>query len=73
MVFMTEGICTQCSLLPSDQKYSPVARHAGMVNVAFLDGHVKAYSADYDGCGTIGIPDRPDINWIVPDSPWTGP
>ncbi len=73
MVFMTEGIGTQCSLLPSDQKYSPVARHAGMVNLAFLDGHLKAYSADYVGCGSIGIPDRPDIVWKVPDSPWPGP
>ena len=73
MVFMAEGIGVQCSVLPSDQKYSPDPRHGGMVNVAFLDGHVKAFDGDYVGCGTAGIPDRPDICWIVPDSAWSGP
>ncbi len=73
MVFMSEGIGVQCSVLPSDQKYSPVARHSGMVNVAFMDGRVQAYSGDYVGCGSIGIPDRPDIVWKVPESPWPGP
>ena len=72
MVFMADGIGTQCSLLPSTEVYSPDPRHSGTVILAFLDAHVKSFTGAYVGCG-IGIPDRPDIRWIVPDSPWSGP
>jgi len=72
MVFMADGIGSQCSILPSAKPYSPIDRHNGAVNLAFLDGHVKSFSGDYVGCG-VGIPDRPDIRWIVSDSIWTGP
>jgi prepilin-type N-terminal cleavage/methylation domain-containing protein/prepilin-type processing-associated H-X9-DG protein len=72
MVFLSEGDGFQCSVLPSTKLYSPVARHHDQVNLAFLDGRVAAYSSSYVGCG-VGIPDRPDINWIVPESDWSGP
>jgi prepilin-type processing-associated H-X9-DG protein/prepilin-type N-terminal cleavage/methylation domain-containing protein len=72
MVFMADAIGSHCSVLPSTEEYSPVDRHDGSVNLAFLDGHVKAFSGRYVGCG-VGIPDRPDIRWIVPESAWTGP
>jgi prepilin-type N-terminal cleavage/methylation domain-containing protein/prepilin-type processing-associated H-X9-DG protein len=72
MVLMAEGTGTYCSVLPSAKNYSPDPRHTGSVNLAFLDGHVKSFSGDYVGCG-VGIPDRPDIRWIVPNSAWAGP
>jgi prepilin-type N-terminal cleavage/methylation domain-containing protein/prepilin-type processing-associated H-X9-DG protein len=74
MVFLSESNGFQSSVLPADSKqvYNPVPRHDGMVNLAFLDGHVSAFTGDYVGCG-VGIPDRPDIRWIVPDSDWPGP
>jgi prepilin-type processing-associated H-X9-DG protein len=80
LVFMSEGNGVHCSVLPSPLtliagnylNFSTVARHSDMVNLAFLDGRIQAYSSDYVGCG-VGIPDRPDIRWMVPDSPWTGP
>ncbi|HEY2826275.1 MAG TPA: type II secretion system protein [Pirellulales bacterium] len=72
MVFMSEGNGTQCSLLPSSQPYSPVARHQNCVNIAFLDGHVAPFSGDEVGCG-VGDPHRADIQWVVPDSSWPGP
>jgi prepilin-type processing-associated H-X9-DG protein/prepilin-type N-terminal cleavage/methylation domain-containing protein len=72
MVFMSEGNGTQCSLLPSDKPYSPVARHNGSVNIAFLDGHVTAFTGEQVGCG-VGDPHLPAICWVVPDSDWPGP
>jgi prepilin-type processing-associated H-X9-DG protein len=72
MVFMSEGNGAQCSLLPSDQPYSPVARHHGLLNVAYLDGHVTAYAAEKVGCG-VGDPRRTDIRWRVNESEWDGP
>jgi prepilin-type processing-associated H-X9-DG protein len=72
MVIFADASGTQCSVLPSAQPYSPVDRHNGSVNLAFLDGHVKAFAGEYVGCGN-GIPERTDIRWIVPDSPWAGP
>jgi prepilin-type processing-associated H-X9-DG protein len=59
-------------VLPSTQSFSPDPRHEGAVNLAFLDGHVAALVAAEVGCG-VGIPDREDVRWIVPDSPWDGP
>lgn len=74
MTFLADGNGTQCSLLPADakKKYNPDPRHSGMANLAFLDGHVAAFSGDYLGCG-IGISDREDVRWEVPDSAWLGP
>jgi prepilin-type processing-associated H-X9-DG protein/prepilin-type N-terminal cleavage/methylation domain-containing protein len=72
MVFMADGIGSQCSVLPAAKAYSPDARHGGLVNLAFLDGHVTAIAGDEIGCG-VGIVERDDIRWQVPDSVWTGP
>ena len=72
MVFLADGIGTQCSVLPANSPYSPAPRHGGYVNLAFLDGHVTAFSGPEVGCG-VGDPSRPDIRWVVPGSPWTGP
>lgn len=72
MVFMAEGNGSQCSLLPSTQGYSPLARHAANLHIAFMDGHVSIYSADYVGCG-LGDPHRHEIRWAVPDSDWSPP
>jgi prepilin-type N-terminal cleavage/methylation domain-containing protein len=81
MVFMSEGNGVHCSLLPSATPtqiglnycdFSPVARHNDIVNLSFLDGRVAAYRSDYVGCG-VGLSDRPDIRWMVPNSPWAGP
>ncbi|HVU86194.1 MAG TPA: prepilin-type N-terminal cleavage/methylation domain-containing protein [Pirellulales bacterium] len=72
MVFMADGPGPYCSILPSKQPYSPVARHGGLVNIAFLDGHVTSLSGDLVGCG-VGDPQLPDVRWVVPGSVWTGP
>jgi prepilin-type N-terminal cleavage/methylation domain-containing protein/prepilin-type processing-associated H-X9-DG protein len=72
MVFMADGIGTQCSVLPANAPYSPDPRHAGSVNLAFLDGHVASMSGEEVGCG-VGDPQRPDVRWMVPGSAWTGP
>lgn len=81
MVFMSEGNGVHCSVLPSATptsiagkyyNFTPIARHNDMVNLSFLDGRVAAYRSDYVGCG-VELPDRPDIRWMVPNSPWAGP
>jgi prepilin-type N-terminal cleavage/methylation domain-containing protein/prepilin-type processing-associated H-X9-DG protein len=74
MVFLSEGNGFQSSLLPADatKAYNPVARHNNLLNIAFLDGHIVPFTPEYVGCD-VGIPDRPDIRWIVPDSDWLGP
>jgi len=72
MVFMADSPGPWCSVLPSKKPYSPAARHRGVVNIAFLDGHVAAFSGDEVGCGT-GDPKRPDVRWFVPDSSWIEP
>jgi prepilin-type processing-associated H-X9-DG protein/prepilin-type N-terminal cleavage/methylation domain-containing protein len=72
MVFMADGLGPYCSTLPSTQPYSPAARHGVYVNIAFLDGHVAAFSGEEVGCG-VGDPKRPDVRWYVPGSPWPGP
>jgi prepilin-type processing-associated H-X9-DG protein len=69
---MSEGAGQYCSLLPSSQPYSPVARHNGFVNISFLDGHVDSFLGSEVGCG-VGDPERPDVVWKVPGSTWTGP
>jgi prepilin-type N-terminal cleavage/methylation domain-containing protein/prepilin-type processing-associated H-X9-DG protein len=72
MVFMADGPGTYCSVLPASRPYSPDPRHNGLVNVAFLDGHVAAWDGTEVGCG-VGLPDREDIRWKAPDSLWAGP
>jgi prepilin-type processing-associated H-X9-DG protein/prepilin-type N-terminal cleavage/methylation domain-containing protein len=72
MVLMTDAPSGYCSVLPAAAPYSPDARHDRRVNVAFLDGHVLCLAGDAIGCGT-GDPQRPDVRWLVPGSPWTGP
>jgi prepilin-type processing-associated H-X9-DG protein len=72
MVLLADGPGNYCSVLPSNQAYSPVARHNGYVNLCFLDGHVASLPGSYVGCG-VGIPTLPDVRWIVPNSVWQGP
>jgi prepilin-type processing-associated H-X9-DG protein len=72
MVFMADAPSGYCSVLPAAAAYSPVARHGGRVNVAFMDGHVTSFAGAEVGCGT-GDPLRSDVRWAVPDSPWNGP
>jgi hypothetical protein len=71
-VFMAEGPGPYCSLLPSDQPYSAIARHRGESAIAFLDDHVSRFPGTSIGCG-VGDPLRSDVVWIVPNSPWAGP
>jgi prepilin-type processing-associated H-X9-DG protein len=72
LVFMADAPSGHCSVVPANADYSPAARHAGRVNIVFLDGHVEAPSSSYVGCG-VGDPQRPDVRWIVPGSSWKGP
>lgn len=73
MVFMADGLGPYCSVLPSTQPYSPLARHVGgTVNIAFLDGRVESYPGEEIGCG-IGDPQRPAIRWFPPNTTWPGP
>jgi prepilin-type processing-associated H-X9-DG protein len=70
MVFMADAIGIYASVLPYAADFSPVARHNGMVNLAFLDAHVAAFDGEYVGCGVKADPQRPDIRWYTPDGSW---
>lgn len=72
MVFMADAPGEYSAVLPAAKPYSPVARHLGSLNIAFLDGHVARFSAEEAGVDR-GIPERQDMRWRVPDSPWPGP
>ena len=73
MVFMADSLGPYCSVLPSEEDYTPIARHVGdTVNIAFLDGHVESYPGEEVGC-RIGDPQRPDIRWYPPNTRWPGP
>lgn len=73
MVFMADGLGAYCSVIPSQDDYTPVARHVGgTVNIAFLDGRVESFPGDDVGCRS-GDPQRPDIRWYPPNSKWPGP
>jgi prepilin-type N-terminal cleavage/methylation domain-containing protein/prepilin-type processing-associated H-X9-DG protein len=72
MVFLADSPGPWCATLPSTKQYSPAARHVGMANIAFLDGHVESFYGDDIGCGT-GDPKRPDVCWYTPDSQWVEP
>lgn len=71
-VFMADAPGAYCSVIPSVQPYSPSARHDANVNLVFLDGHANRFRGDYVGCG-VGDPRRSDVQWVVPNSTWTGP
>lgn len=72
MAFMADGPGEHCSVLPSDKNYSPQPRHAGHVNVAFVDGHVESFLGHEVGCGT-GLVAQEAVRWAPPDSPWPDP
>lgn len=72
MVFLTEGCGCYCSTMPAPAKYSPVARHRGLINIAFLDGHVASFVGKEIGVG-VGDPNRSDVRWTVPGGLWNGP
>lgn len=72
MVFMADAPSRYCSVLPFTGPFSPIVRHRGKVNIAFLDGHVDTLPGEYVGCG-VGDPDRQDVRWKVPGSAWAGP
>ncbi len=90
MVFMADGRAGYSSTVPfastpnAPAPFNPVPRHRGQVNLAFLDGHVAAYPANYIGVNTLGDPihpdacNQPDVRWYwyVPGpspAPWPGP
>jgi len=62
LAFLADGPGGWSSTVPSNQAYSVLARHLGMANVVFLDGHVSRFRGDYLGCGmensTLG-----DVRW----------
>jgi prepilin-type N-terminal cleavage/methylation domain-containing protein/prepilin-type processing-associated H-X9-DG protein len=90
MVFMADGPAGYCSTVPfvstpsAPAAFNPVPRHHGLVNIAFLDGHVSAFPGSYVGCDIAGNtvhPDacnQPDVRWYwyvpgPPPAPWPGP
>lgn len=72
MVFMADAPGGYCSVLPFAAPFSPVARHNGLVNLVFLDGHASSYPGAYIGCG-LGDPQLSEVRWLVPGSTWAGP
>lgn len=71
-VFLADGPGTHCSLLPSFESYSPVARHRERTNIVFLDAHAASFHGDYVGCGR-GDPHRHDVRWQIRGSDWPEP
>jgi len=74
LVFMTDSLGPNCSVWPSAQPraYNPAIRHAGRVNVAFLDGHVASLPGREIGQG-IGPVENDEVRWRVEGSNWPGP
>ncbi len=72
MVFLADAPGGYCSVLPFAAPFSPVARHNGKVNIAFLDGHAASFTGRYVGCG-VGDPQVSDVRWLVPGNTWIGP
>jgi prepilin-type N-terminal cleavage/methylation domain-containing protein/prepilin-type processing-associated H-X9-DG protein len=72
VVFLADGPGAYCSVVPTFEDYTPVARHANRVNLVFLDGHTTTYRGTEVGCG-VGDPLRSDIRWIPHGSTWTEP
>lgn len=71
MALFADGPGPFCSVSPASAgyAYSPVARHAGRVNICFVDGHVDSFTAAYAGIGT-GFIEHADLRWRVPNSQW---
>jgi prepilin-type N-terminal cleavage/methylation domain-containing protein/prepilin-type processing-associated H-X9-DG protein len=53
----------------SEWEWGPEDRHSGMVNVGFLDGHVKAMRPEQFYVGWNGIWFRPDRDAVYPGDP----
>ena len=64
VAFLADGPGGWSSTVPSSQGYSVQARHRGMANVVFLDGHVQPFDGEYLGCGK-GNESKPDIHWLT--------
>ena len=62
LAFMADAPGQYSSTVPSQLGYSVSARHGGIANVVFLDGHVQSFSGAYLGCG-VGEQEQPDIRW----------
>lgn len=90
LVFIADGPAGFCSTVPFvstdafPAPFNPAPRHAGKVNIAFLDGHVNAFDGRYIGVNVAGDPvhpdacNQPDVQWYwyVPGpapAPWPGP
>lgn len=71
-VFLTDAPGAYCAVLPAAAPHSCVARHDASINIAFLDAHVSRFREEYVGCG-VDDPRRYDVQWLVPNSPWSGP
>ncbi len=62
LVFLADGPCGYSSTVPSALGYSVQARHRGMANLVFLDGHAASYRGDYLGVGQGEIA-HGDVQW----------
>jgi prepilin-type N-terminal cleavage/methylation domain-containing protein len=49
---------------PSNNPYTPLARHHRRVNLLFLMGNVQSFTGNYVGCST-GDPGRDDVHWLT--------
>ncbi|MBC8106315.1 MAG: prepilin-type N-terminal cleavage/methylation domain-containing protein [Anaerolineae bacterium] len=74
VVFLAEGAGEYCSVLPSANPYTAVARHGNnrRANLGFLDGHVASYTGAEIGVGK-GEVQRADVRWVIKTSTWAGP
>jgi prepilin-type N-terminal cleavage/methylation domain-containing protein len=64
VVAMADAPGPYSATFPSVNPYSPVARHAGHINLLFLSGQVQDFATSYVGCG-VGDPKRPDVRWLT--------
>ncbi len=64
VVSMADSPGAYSSTYPSVRPYGALARHAGRINLLFLDSHVQTFAGSYVGCG-VGDPGRSDVRWIT--------
>jgi prepilin-type N-terminal cleavage/methylation domain-containing protein/prepilin-type processing-associated H-X9-DG protein len=64
VVAMADSPGPYSATYPSENPYTPVARHGGRVNILFLGGNVQAFRGDYVGC-SVGDPGREDVRWLT--------
>jgi len=64
VVAMADAPGPYASTYPSVQPYSPVARHAGRINLLFLAGRVQSFTGSGVGCGA-GDPKLADVRWLT--------